>query len=295
MKTILLFLVCLFIFIRCSTSDNEVIDATVPTTPTSLISEVISKSEITLKWTDNSTNERGFKIERKNENGIFELVSSVGANITSFKDTGLKKATSYSYKVYSYNSAGPSPTYTNVTTQTTKLSYLQIGSTFQGGILVYVLNPGDTGYDENVNVDHGIISMPEKLTYSNNTIINDIIIWHSTNTGATGATGRNVGSGKTNTDKIIALYGNEYNAARICHDLVYGGYNDWFLPSAMEMYYVQRHANVVTTQSMNDDFWTSTESTDNSAELLYFDGVSSFRFSPKSKNTLHHVVATRYF
>ena len=65
-----------------------------------------------MSWTDNSDNELGFKIERKDDSlnvpGPWTLIDSVGANETSFTDTGLTPNTVYSYKVYAYNTAGNS-------------------------------------------------------------------------------------------------------------------------------------------------------------------------------------------
>jgi len=44
-----------------------------------------------------------------------------------------------------------------------------------------------------------------------------------------------IGSGKANTDAIIAAQGNSSYAAQLCRDLTTGGFSDWFLPSKDEL------------------------------------------------------------
>ena len=48
-------------------------------------------------------------------------------------------------------------------------------------------------------------------------------------------TDTSVGSGKANTDLIIAAQGDGAYAAKLCKDLVVGGLRDWFLPSKDEL------------------------------------------------------------
>ena len=83
----------------------------IPAGPTNL-GAVADTFSVDLSWTDNSDNELGFKIERKDDSlnvpGPWTLIDSVGANETSFTDTGLTPNTVYSYKVYAYNTAGNS-------------------------------------------------------------------------------------------------------------------------------------------------------------------------------------------
>ena len=58
---------------------------------------------ITLTWTDNSSTEDGFKIERSVvTTGNFTQVAIVGANITTFANTGLTAQTKYYYRVRAY-------------------------------------------------------------------------------------------------------------------------------------------------------------------------------------------------
>ena len=65
-----------------------------------------------------STTEDGFKItRRKGTSGAFNLVTTVGPNVTSYVDTPLEPQTAYYYRIHAYNGSGDS-TYAadNVTT-----------------------------------------------------------------------------------------------------------------------------------------------------------------------------------
>jgi hypothetical protein len=80
-----------------------------PTAPSNLSAGSASETQINLTWTDNSSNESGFKIERKKgAGGTYSEITTVGADVTSYNDTGLSEATSYYYRVRAYNSAGNS-------------------------------------------------------------------------------------------------------------------------------------------------------------------------------------------
>jgi hypothetical protein len=73
----------------------------------------MSSSQIDLNWQDNSDNENGFKIERD-----FIQIDTVGANVTSYSDTGLNPLTLYTYRVRAYNDADNSA-YSNPASDTT--------------------------------------------------------------------------------------------------------------------------------------------------------------------------------
>lgn len=94
-----------------------------PADPSNLTASTVSASQIDLAWTDGSTNEVGFKIERCAGAGCsdFAQVATVGADVTSYPDTGLAPSTSYSYRVRAYNGSGNSA-YTNVASATTLAS-----------------------------------------------------------------------------------------------------------------------------------------------------------------------------
>jgi hypothetical protein len=67
-------------------------------------------ANLELDWADNSSDETGFHIERKlGLNGNYAIVTTVGANITSFTDTNLADGSTYCYRVNAFNGAGDSP------------------------------------------------------------------------------------------------------------------------------------------------------------------------------------------
>lgn len=89
-----------------------------PADPASL-SASGSGTQINLSWTDRSGNETGFLVERKTgSGGTFAQIASLGANVTSYSNTGLAADTSYFYRVRSTNAYGSSG-YTNTASATT--------------------------------------------------------------------------------------------------------------------------------------------------------------------------------
>ena len=66
-------------------------------------------AQITVTWSDNSTNETGFKIERKtNTTGAYAQIAQVGIGSTTFIDSTVYAGTTYCYRVRAYNTAGNS-------------------------------------------------------------------------------------------------------------------------------------------------------------------------------------------
>jgi hypothetical protein len=91
-----------------------------PAAPTGLTATPFNATEIDLAWTDNSTNEAGFKIERCTGSGCtnFVQIATVGANVKSYSNTGLSASTTYTYRVRAYNAGGDSD-YSNIAFATT--------------------------------------------------------------------------------------------------------------------------------------------------------------------------------
>ena len=89
-----------------------------PAAPTTLNATTVSSSQINLTWTDNANNETGFQIEQSTNGTNFTQIATVGSNAVSFSVTGLTAATTYSYRVASFNGAGNSA-FSNTASATT--------------------------------------------------------------------------------------------------------------------------------------------------------------------------------
>lgn len=76
--------------------------------PTNLNATAISSSQVNLSWTDNSTDETGFRIERAPYNGYFTQIATVGPNVTSYQNTGLSTGMQYQFRVSALKSADTS-------------------------------------------------------------------------------------------------------------------------------------------------------------------------------------------
>jgi Domain of Unknown Function (DUF1080) len=61
-----------------------------------------------LNWTDASTNETGFKIERMSGSGSYAQIATVATNIQTYTDTIVNTGSTYCYRVRAFNSAGNS-------------------------------------------------------------------------------------------------------------------------------------------------------------------------------------------
>lgn len=77
-----------------------------PAAPTDLAVASVSDSQITITWRDNSADETKFKIWRAVSSGSYYVWTEVGANVTSFTDSGLESGTTYSYLVQACNGDG---------------------------------------------------------------------------------------------------------------------------------------------------------------------------------------------
>jgi hypothetical protein len=69
-------------------------------------------AQLTLTWTDNASNESGFRVERRlNPAGSYSEIRTLGPNVTTYADTTVTAGQGYCYRVRAYNSAGNSGYY----------------------------------------------------------------------------------------------------------------------------------------------------------------------------------------
>jgi titin len=103
-----------------SNTVNITTSGQLPADPTNLVFVSTSRflffwDQIVISWTDNSSNELGFRIERcpAGANGPWSQIAGVAANRTTYTNIFLPKNTNYWFRVRAYNGDGNSG-YTNV-------------------------------------------------------------------------------------------------------------------------------------------------------------------------------------
>ncbi|MBN1674130.1 MAG: fibronectin type III domain-containing protein [Kiritimatiellae bacterium] len=98
--------------VTCSTPST-------PAAPSALSAAALAADAVRLAWQDNSSNEAGFKIDRR-QSGTDDWVriATTGANATTYTDSGLPAGTKFYYMVKAANAEGNSP-YSSVAAVTT--------------------------------------------------------------------------------------------------------------------------------------------------------------------------------
>ena len=157
---------------------------------------------------------------------------------------------------------------------------LAIGDSYGGGKVGYILQPGDPAYLP--GEVHGIV-----VTSANQSTG---MVWGCLGQ-LIGGTSTDMGTGESNTDQIAENCSDQNIAAKLCNDLVLGGYNDWYLPSKDELNKLYLHKDAIGG-FFGGDYWTSSEFNDEIAWVQSFvNGYQGFNFRAYPS----HVRAIRTF
>lgn len=173
-----------------------------------------------------------------------KIISGSGNGSFVGNITGLTPFTNYFAKAYAITSAGTA--YGN----TIIVGTFPIGANYAGGIIAYVLKPGDAGYSNSAT--HGIIAAPSNQ--SNGAPWGCCCTYYGTS--------NYIGTGNQNTQLIVSRCNTPGIGARICNDLVLNGYSDWYLPSYEELLRMLINKNAIgnmVTDGVADAYMCSTE------------------------------------
>ncbi|MCL2167862.1 MAG: Ig-like domain-containing protein [Lentimicrobiaceae bacterium] len=174
-----------------------------------------------------------------------KTINGTGTGSFTSKMANLSANTLYYVRAYATNNAGTA--YGEQVTLTTKK--IAVGEKYQGGIIAYVDNTGV----------HGLIAAPSDHAYT--------VKWNNGIPAAylvTGATGTAIGTGQSNTTKIIDIhgggqYGTGNYAAYLCHVFELDGYSDWYLPSKNELNELYKNQDIIGGFDSSKGYWSSTE------------------------------------
>jgi hypothetical protein len=95
---------------NCVTAKTSAADT--PPAPTNFKAISASSTKVNLTWSDNSTNETGFKIYRKAGAGTWALLTTTATDVKNFSDTAATNnttTTTYQYYIVASNASGISP------------------------------------------------------------------------------------------------------------------------------------------------------------------------------------------
>ena len=193
-----------------------------------------------------------------------DLPIEVSASIT-----GLTNGETYHFRVKAENKIG-----TSIGNDFTFTTGYMLGELHHGGIVFYIDGTKVHGFvcatnDQSVAAKWGC--------YGTNLLASDAAI----------------GTGETNTMIIVSKCTTSGIAARLCYDLVYNGYNDWFLPSKDELNLMYNNLKLQGKGSFaNGFYWSSTEGGDQTGWCQNFsNGVQDYNF----KTNNYYVRAVRAF
>lgn len=172
----------------------------------------------------------------------YKTIEQTGIGNFTSQPGGLLPGTTYYLRTYATNAEGTS--YGDQLVFTTK-DFPKVGDSYGGGVLAYILQPGDPGFDP--HEIHGLIATPSDQ---------GVAQWGCFGSTLEG-TSTDLGSGAENTRKILASCNQDGIAAKICDDLVLDGFTDWYLPSLDELHKLFLNRQAIGNFPDEGYYWSS--------------------------------------
>jgi len=172
--------------------------------------------------------------------------------------TNLAPDTKFYVKAFATNSLGTGYG-SQISFSTDKI---ELGKTYQGGVIGYIFKSGDAGYIDGQT--HGLIVAVSDLGNNN---------WGCQGDNMGTSTG--FGSGYSNTNTIAYDCSDNTTAAYECYALSLNGYTDWYLPSKEELRVLYLNSGAIGNFSAVK-YWTSSEDDGITAYVINFaTGIAS--------------------
>ena len=203
--------------------------------------------------------------------------NTCGTGIGTFQASinNLLPATTYYVRAYATN--GPGTNYGNEICFKTRA--VQVGDSFNGGIVAYIYKSTDAGYVSNLR--GGILISPTDLPSS---------AWYNGTYTLIGSSQTGLSQyGYTNTFSIVNTQGSGTYAAYLCFN--YSGASGWYLPTKDELNKIYSNKSMIANLS-SGKYWSSSESTS------YFTWSQDFSTGTQSldmKNNVYSVRAAKWF
>ena len=281
--------------------------ATMSSTITSTITSASAVLGGALSSTGNATTTVGVMYSTASNFGTYSTTTintnaSVGTYATTI--TGLSQLTTYFAKTFATNIVGT--TYGPTINFTTPVAPIAVGDFYGGGVVFYILQPGDNGY---VNGEtHGLIAvktnvLPDERNTSgtpNPVLYNQVALNGNAITGA-----QNDGTliGRSNTAAIIANQGAGTYVFKYVNSTPISGYSDWYVPSKTELilfrnFLFSGSANITPGSRFREDrvgayLWVNNSDATN--KYAWGNYVSSTQVSASSQSAAYRYRYATYY